>query len=111
QSARARRAAAPTARNWLKCRTLRHADSRSRRRMVVRIRRKTVGAGRSVPGGRLGMDTQPAHALELEHGEQKLGRIARAARGHLDRLEPELLDLVCLDLGGEHGTADTRHVS
>jgi hypothetical protein len=57
------------------------------------------------------MDTQSAHALELEDGEQELGRILRAARTRLDVLEPELsgLDLGGLELGRQRGTAKTRH--
>src|SRR5690348_3503175 len=60
-------------------------------------------------GGPVGMDTQPTHALELEHGEQKLGRIAQAARARLDWLQPDLLELGGLELGGRRGTAETRH--
>jgi len=57
------------------------------------------------------MDTQSAHALELDHGEQELGRIAWAARAAFDGLELELsgLDLTGLELRGQRGTAETRH--
>jgi hypothetical protein len=57
------------------------------------------------------MDTQPAHALELDDGEQERGRILQAARARLDGLELELpaLDLGGLELGGQRSTAETRH--
>jgi hypothetical protein len=57
------------------------------------------------------MDAQSTHALELDHGEQELSRIPRAARAGHDRLEPEMpgLDLGGLELGGRRGAAETRH--
>jgi hypothetical protein len=54
------------------------------------------------------MDAQSTHALKLEHGEQELGRIPRTARAGLDGPQLELAGFD-LQLGGQRGTAETRH--
>ena len=86
-------------------------DSRSRRRAALPFAGKRLVLGQLVPGRRLGMDAQSTHALELDHGEQELSGIPRAARAGHGRLELEVPGLAPggLELGGRRGTAETRH--